>query len=137
MCFAEVHVAGSWRIHREADVQSLASVQVFTDPRGGAQIGADIECDTFFPALAAERWRLWSQSAPKRDGDTRYAFQCWVPASASSTSGSDSSAPELPAGLAAQHEEYQVCCLSLLCPAGPQHADVSGCEHAHMMPHVA
>jgi hypothetical protein len=70
------------------------------------QIDADIECDTFFPELDSSKWRLWSQSAPKRDADIRYSFQCYVPASASSTS---ERAPDLPAGLAAQHEEYQVC----------------------------
>ena len=69
------------------------------------QIDADIECDTFFPELSSEQWRIWSESAPKRDGDIRYSFQCYVPASSSSTSDR---APEMPAGLAAQHEEYQV-----------------------------
>ena len=70
------------------------------------QIDADIECDTFFPELDSSKWRLWSQSAPKHDADMRYSFQCYVPTSASSTS---ERAPDLPAGLAAQHEEYQVC----------------------------
>ena len=76
------------------------------------QIDADIECDTFFPELDSSKWRLWSQSAPKRDADIRYSFQCYVPASASSTS---ERAPDLPAGLAAQHEEYQVCPAPFVC----------------------
>ena len=69
------------------------------------QIDADIDCDTFFPEMSSDQWRMWSQSAPKRDGDIRYSFQCYVPASTSSTSDG---ALELPAGLASQHEEYQV-----------------------------
>ena len=81
---------------------------------GALQIDADIDCDTFFPELKPEDWRLWSQSAPKRDNGMRYSFQCYVPASASSTSNR---APELPAGLAAQHEEYQVT-LDLLLDSG-------------------
>ena len=66
-----------------------------------------MECDTFFPELRPEAWRLWSAAAPKQDGGTRYAFQCYVPACPSSTSGSGA-APCLPPALAAQHEEYQV-----------------------------
>ena len=75
------------------------------DESGVLQIDADIECDTFFPELKPGDWRMWSQSAPKRDNGMRYSFQCYVPASASSTSNRP---PDLPAGLAAQHEEYQV-----------------------------
>ncbi len=69
----------------------------------GAQIEADIECDTFFPEMSLDKWRLWSESAPRRDGDMRYSFQCYVPASASSSS----SPPALPPAVAAQHEELQ------------------------------
>ena len=57
---------------------------------------------------------MWSESAPKRDGDVRYSFQCYVPASSSSTSDR---APEMPAGLAAQHEEYQVSVAPFPCGA--------------------
>ena len=78
---------------------------ILKDVLGALQIDADIECDTFFPELKPEGWRMWSQSAPKRDNGMRYSFQCYVPASTSSTSNR---APELPAGLAAQHEEFQV-----------------------------
>lgn len=83
----------------------------------GAQIEADIECDTFFPELRRDRWRLWSAAPPRRDGGMRYAFHCYVPAGPSSSSngssGSDAT-PCLPPALAARHEEYQVCSPSLL-----------------------
>ncbi len=84
------------------------------------QIDADIECDTFFPELDGRKWRLWSQSAPKRDADIRYSYQCYVPASTSSTS---ERAPDLPAGLAAQHGEYQVS------PGPPVCTQPAACEH--------
>lgn len=66
-----------------------------------------MECDTFFPEMAQDKWRLWSESTPRRDNDMRYSFQCYVPACASSSSSSGG--PVLPAALAAQHEELQVC----------------------------
>ena len=71
----------------------------------GAQIDADVECDTFFPELRRERWRLWSAAPPRRDNGTRYAFHCYVPAGAAGGSGR---APALPPALAARHEECQV-----------------------------
>lgn len=82
-----------------------------------AQIEADVECDTFFPELRRERWRLWSAAPPRRDNGMRYAFHCYVPAGASSGSGR---APTLPPALAAHHEECQVsivlstCCFRCL-----------------------
>ena len=66
-----------------------------------------MECDTFFPELRPEAWRLWSEAAPKQDNGMRYAFQCYVPASPSSSSGSNAP-PSLPPAVAARHEEYQV-----------------------------
>ena len=64
-----------------------------------------MECDTFFPELRADQWRLWSAAAPRRDAGTRYAFHCYVPASGSSCSGRPAA---LPPALGARHEEYQV-----------------------------
>jgi hypothetical protein len=83
-----------------------------------AQIEADMECDTFFPELRRDRWRLWSAAPPRRDGGMRYAFHCYVPAGPSSSSGASHAAPRLPPALAARHEEYQVRVPSL--PRQPQ-----------------
>lgn len=59
-------------------------------------------CDTFMPPLDEQRFRLWSASAPRRDGDTRYSFLCY------SRAGGQEGPPALPPAVASRHEEYQV-----------------------------
>lgn len=65
------------------------------------EIEADVQCDTFFPALDRDRWRLWSSSPPKRHKDMRYTFLCYT------ASKGEEAAPQLPAGLHTRHEEHQ------------------------------
>ncbi|CAG9460487.1 unnamed protein product [Pedinophyceae sp. YPF-701] len=65
------------------------------------QVDTDYECDTHFPALADHpTLRLWSASAPRRDGDARYHFLVYT--------HHDAPAPvALPPATASRHEEYQ------------------------------
>ncbi|BDA43329.1 Bifunctional dihydrofolate reductase-thymidylate synthase [Coccomyxa sp. Obi] len=92
-----VFVIGGGQVYEEALPSPLCSAVHFT------AIESEVDCDTFFPEMRQDKWRLWSSSAPRRDKDMRYSFQCYVPASATSSS----TAPSLPPALAAQHEELQ------------------------------
>ena len=62
-------------MYREAIASPLCSVIYLTE------IEQEFDCDTFFPALEASKWRLWSSSPPRRDKGTRFSFLCYVPAS--------------------------------------------------------
>lgn len=86
------------------------------------QIESEVDCDTFFPEMSQDKWRLWSSSAPRQDKDMRYSFQCYVPASATSSS----TAPALPPAIAAQHEELQVF-MTLLPYLAMKHTLQCGC----------
>ena len=86
----------------QLDLQIYA--EAIKSPQCGAihltEIQGDCECDTFFPSIDKERWRLWSQSRSQKDGDSRTKFLCYVPA--------DKAEHLLPESVQRQHEEYQV-----------------------------
>ena len=63
-------------------------------------IEEEIECDTFFPAIDPQHWRLWSTSSPKRHKDLHYTFQCYV-------SNAGEASLQLPPALNTRHGEYQ------------------------------
>lgn len=78
------------------------------------QIDKEYECDTFFPAIDASRFKLWSASPAVSDGDVSYTFLCYTtssPSDAPSAAAVASPAPAgpvLPPATASRHEEYQV-----------------------------
>ena len=69
-----------------AQVFVIGGAQVYTDalqhPSCAAvhltEILADIDCDTFFPALPPGRFQLWGRTAPQRCKDHRIAFACYT-----------------------------------------------------------
>ena len=65
------------------------------------EIQEDVQCDTYFPPLDENRWRLWSSSAQRRDNNLRYTFLCYTAVRQQETG------VQLPAALNSQHEEYQ------------------------------
>lgn len=58
-------------------------------------------CDTFMPPVDESRFRLWSASAPRSVGGTRYSFLCY-------TRAGQEGLPALPPTVASRHEEHQV-----------------------------
>ena len=71
-----------------------------------------LECDTFMLPVDDARFRLWSASPPRRDGDARYSFLCYTRADGAASTGAGEGAtegpPALPPGIASKHEELQV-----------------------------
>eukprot|EP00798_Chlamydomonas_sp_ICE-L_P007997 gene7997-1224_t len=65
-------------------------------------IEADYECDTHFPEINPERFRLWSTSEPCEDSGVRYSYHCYR--SVDSTAKGELA---LPPAMASRHEEYQ------------------------------
>eukprot|EP00891_Asterochloris_glomerata_P001392 jgi/Astpho2/1392/e_gw1.00025.31.1_t len=86
-------VIGGGQVYREAMASPRCGVIHFT------QIQADLECDTFFPAIDPARWALWSAAPPCSEKGLTYAFLCYTAAGLE--------APHLPPAVASQHEEKQ------------------------------
>ncbi|KAG1671709.1 hypothetical protein FOA52_007501 [Chlamydomonas sp. UWO 241] len=59
-------------------------------------------CDTFFPAIDASRFRVWSASAPMEEDGIRYTFACYTAESAPG-----GGPVKLPRGMASRHDEQQ------------------------------
>lgn len=99
-----IFVIGGGQVYREAIASpSCAAIHLTRIEQMGCDGGvspAHIECDTFFPALDPNHWRLWSGAQPRREGNLRYSFLCFTPAG--------TSPPAFAPGLASSHEELQV-----------------------------
>lgn len=61
----------------------------------------EYECDTSFPRLP-DSFSLWSAAPPQRDNQDWIEFLCYT------RSDAPDGPPQLPAGIASQHEERQV-----------------------------
>lgn len=94
-CLENIFVIGGGQVYREAIEAPECAVIHLT------VIESDFDCDTFFPEIDPKRFALWSAAAPQSDSDIRYHFLCY-------TARSIDGPPQLPTGIASQHEEQQV-----------------------------
>ena len=90
-----IFVIGGGQVYKEAVEAPECAVIHLT------VIESHFECDTFFPEIDPKRFALWSAASPQSDNDVRYHFLCY-------TARSIDGPPQLPAGIASQHEEQQV-----------------------------
>lgn len=90
-----VFVIGGGQVYREAvDLDSCTAIHI-------TEVQAQFECDTYFPPISPERFRLWSASRPCRDGDVTYSFLCYT------RKDSGPETVDLLPSIASRHEEYQ------------------------------
>ena len=90
-----IFVIGGGQVYKEAIEASECAVIHMT------AVESDTECDTFFPAIDANQFALWSAAPPQSDNGIRYHFLCYVNKNLGSP-------PSLPTAIASKHEEQQV-----------------------------
>ncbi|KAL3150607.1 hypothetical protein ABBQ32_000413 [Trebouxia sp. C0010 RCD-2024] len=93
-CLENIFVIGGGQVYREAIEAPECAVIHLT------VVESDFDCDTFFPEIDPKRFALWSAAAPQSDNDMRYHFLCY-------TARNIDGPPQLPTGIASQHEEQQ------------------------------
>ncbi|EFN56442.1 hypothetical protein CHLNCDRAFT_30873 [Chlorella variabilis] len=93
-----VFVIGGGQVYKECMESPLLSAIHLTLVEGEAAEAAN--CDTFMPPVDESRFRLWSASAPRSVGGTRYSFLCY-------TRAGQEGLPALPPTVASRHEEHQ------------------------------
>lgn len=99
-----VFVIGGGQIYRESmDSPSLAAIHL-------TLVESDVECDTFFPAVNENTFKLWAATSPKRDSPAgpRYSFLLYTRANVKTQEGSDPiTTGDLPPATQPRHEEQQ------------------------------
>lgn len=97
-----VFVIGGGQVYAEALSHPACSAVHLT------RIDADYGCDTFFPALDPQAFRVWSASQVMRDvNGTPFSFICYTRGGETSTLAPPAS-PILPPAMSSRHDEMQV-----------------------------
>ena len=89
-----VFVIGGGQVYQEAIQSDLCTVIHLTS------IDKEFHCDTFFPPIDTNTYKLWGASEPKTQDGVRFAFICYTRVGLEVV--------DLPPALAARHGEYQV-----------------------------
>ena len=96
-----VFVIGGGQVYEEAVASPRCSAIHLT------RIDCDYDCDTFFPAIDAARFKVWSASPPMQAEDsTSFTFMCYTATAVGS--GGEAPAVALPPAVASRHDELQV-----------------------------
>jgi len=94
-------VIGGAQIYEEALKSDKCEAVHLTEVEG------EFECDAFIPAVDASKFKLYGQSRPIMEKDTRYQFLTYVAADAETGKFRPKAAELLPPGCDVKHEEYQ------------------------------
>lgn len=94
-------VIGGAQIYEEALKSDKCEAVHLTEVEG------EFECDAFIPAVDASKFKLYGQSRPIMEKDTRYQFLTYVAADAETGKFRPNAAELLPPGCDVKHEEYQ------------------------------
>jgi dihydrofolate reductase/thymidylate synthase len=89
-----VFVIGGGQVYKDAIKSPLCDAIHIT------KVDSDVECDTFFPSIDQEKYRVWSSSPCNTENSVGYTFLCY------SRSGKVDP-PALPSAMRSKHEEYQ------------------------------
>jgi len=89
-------VIGGGQVYRKALASPQCSAVHLT------LIDKEYECDTTFPEIDPERFRLWSSAEPCEEEGVRYTFQVYTPVDLKAKA-----VPALPPAVASRHEELQ------------------------------
>lgn len=89
-----VYVIGGGVVYEEALSSPLCEAIHYTE------VGTQTKCDTYFPEITPDAFRVWSASEAKMENGVPYTFLCYTRAGATIT-------PNLPPAMTFGHEEYQ------------------------------
>lgn len=101
-----IFVIGGGQIYKESmDSPSLVAIHL-------TLVESDVECDTFFPVVNEDKFKLWAATSPKRDSPDgpRYSFLLYTRADDKTVQASDFQTNVqkiLPPATLPQHEEEQ------------------------------
>jgi len=89
-----VYVIGGGVVYEEALSSPLCEAIHYTE------VGTQTKCDTFFPEITPDTYRVWSASEAKMENGIPYTFLCYTRSGATV-------APNLSPAMSFGHEEYQ------------------------------
>ena len=71
------------------------------------EVDADLECDTYIPAVDTDVFRVWAASIPVVDNGLRISFVTYVRSESGTEKSDDTTASVLPKSVLEAHDEYQ------------------------------